>query len=389
MTATTTTPAPTTAAEDLPLRSITAYLAVDDAPRALEFYASAFGARRRGEPVVMDDGRIGHAELAVGDCVLMLADEFAEIGMLAPNTRGGPSQSLLLQVPDPDAAVERAVRAGAELTRPVADYPHGRNGVVVDPFGHRWMISGGAVASGRPQGHLGYASLWVPDVDRAAAFFATVLGWSYSGHGPEHRMVTASSPHHGIVAFSALPGGVWDTWPRHGTLFTSHAVEDVDAAVQRVRAAGGQAGQPSDEPYGRTASCVDDQGLPFAVHQDASSPKQAAASPGHGRLAYLTFEVTDSARARAFYATVFGWRFAPGNVADGWQIEGMTPMSGMHGGHEQPTIVPMYAVDDVRAAVSRVRGAGGTATDPEHQPYGTTSSCADDQGTRFYLGELG
>ncbi|HEX2301252.1 MAG TPA: VOC family protein [Pseudonocardiaceae bacterium] len=133
--------APSTPAEDVVLHTLTPYLAVGDARRALDFYADAFGARRRGDPVVMDDGRIGHAELAVGDSVLMLADEFGEIGMLAPSSRGGPSQTLLLQVTDVDAAVARAVQAGAELTRPVADSPHGRNGVVVDPFGHRWMIS--------------------------------------------------------------------------------------------------------------------------------------------------------------------------------------------------------------------------------------------------------
>jgi uncharacterized glyoxalase superfamily protein PhnB len=132
---------PDTAATDLPLRSLTPYIAVDNARAALDWYVRAFGAQRRGEPIGMDDDRIGHAELAIGDSVLMLADEFPEIGMLGPKSRGGVSQSLLLQVPDVDAVVARAVELGAELTRPVADYPHGRNGVVNDPFGHRWMIS--------------------------------------------------------------------------------------------------------------------------------------------------------------------------------------------------------------------------------------------------------
>lgn len=111
------TAAPTTpAAEDIALHSLTPYISVTDAHAALEFYVDAFGARRRGEPYVMDDGRIGHAEVALGDSVLMLAEEFPEIEMLAPTTRGGPSQSLLLQVPDVDATVARAVELGAELT---------------------------------------------------------------------------------------------------------------------------------------------------------------------------------------------------------------------------------------------------------------------------------
>jgi uncharacterized glyoxalase superfamily protein PhnB len=140
-TMTTATARPDTPATDLPLRSLTPCIAVDDARAALDWYGRAFGARRRGEPIVMDDDRVGHAELAIGDSVLMLADEFPELGLLGPKARGGVSQSLMLQVPDVDATVARAVELGARLTRPVADYPHGRNGVVHDPFGHRWMIS--------------------------------------------------------------------------------------------------------------------------------------------------------------------------------------------------------------------------------------------------------
>jgi predicted enzyme related to lactoylglutathione lyase len=77
-----------------------------------------------------------------------------------------------------------------------------------------------------------------------------------------------------------------------------------------------------------------------------------------------------------------------GRVEDGWGVEDIVPMTGMQGGHEQPTAVPMYRVDDIDAAVERVRAAGGTATDPQRQPYGTTSECTDDQGTRFHLGQL-
>ncbi|MGH3980800.1 MAG: VOC family protein [Pseudonocardiaceae bacterium] len=126
---------------DAPAHTLGCYIAVDSARRALDFYVEAFDARRRGEPYIMDDGRVGHAELAIGDSVLMLADEFPEIGMLSPRTRGGPSQSLYLRVADVDATVRRAVEAGATLERAVADYDYGRNGVVADPFGHRWIVS--------------------------------------------------------------------------------------------------------------------------------------------------------------------------------------------------------------------------------------------------------
>jgi predicted enzyme related to lactoylglutathione lyase len=73
---------------------------------------------------------------------------------------------------------------------------------------------------------------------------------------------------------------------------------------------------------------------------------------------------------------------------DGWQVEDVAPMVGMVGRREPATVVPMYRVDDIIVAVERVRAAGGTATDPERQPYGVWSRCTDDQGTRFHLGQL-
>ncbi|WP_433506404.1 VOC family protein [Pseudonocardia halophobica] len=130
----------TTAAAALPLHTLTPYLAVPDAEAALDFYVDVFGAVRRGEPIVMPDGRIGHAEMALGDSVVMLAEEFPELGLRAP-APDAVSVSLRLEVADPDAVVERAVARGAYLERPVTDSPYGRGGVVVDPAGHRWMVS--------------------------------------------------------------------------------------------------------------------------------------------------------------------------------------------------------------------------------------------------------
>ena len=120
--------------------TITPYLTVPDARAALEFYSAAFGARRRGEPIVMPDGRIGHAEVEIGGAVVMLADEYPELGLRAP-AAGAVSVSLRFETPDPDAVVELAVALGARLERPVTDGPYGRGGVVVDPAGHRWMVS--------------------------------------------------------------------------------------------------------------------------------------------------------------------------------------------------------------------------------------------------------
>jgi predicted enzyme related to lactoylglutathione lyase len=137
---------------------------------------------------------------------------------------------------------------------------------------------------------------------------------------------------------------------------------------------------------------VDDQGVDFAVFEppDGTNRDRPGAATGSrdGDLAYVTMEVRDSARTRAFYGSVLGWRFAPGRVEDGWQVDDVVPMTGLQGGHSLATTVPLYRIDDIDAAVDRVRAAGGTASEPQAQPYGITAECVDDQGTRFYLGSL-
>jgi predicted enzyme related to lactoylglutathione lyase len=389
-TTTTTTETTATPAVDLPLHSLTPYITVDDARGALDWYVRALGARRRGEPIVMDDDRVGHAELAFGDSVLMFADEFPEIRLRGPKARGGVSHSLRLEVADVDGTVQRAVELGAELERPVADHPYGRNGVIIDPFGHRWMVAAPAPTASAPEttrlrhGDVVYSSLWVPDVERAAAFFGSVLGWRYAPGGePRGRQVEGLGQRIGLWAGE-----------EHNTMFLCFAVDDVAAAVERVRAAGGQADEPTREPYGLIANCIDDQGMRFAVYELPAdeSPGVATGRYQHGEICYLTIEVPDSARARAFFEAVLGWEFAPGSVEDGWSVRNAGQevhyMTGMHGGHDRSTVVPMFFVDDIGSAVDRVRAAGGTATEPDRQPYGITADCADDRGTRFYLGEL-
>jgi uncharacterized glyoxalase superfamily protein PhnB len=109
------------------------------AARALEWYERVFAAERRGDFIVDPDGEIGHAELAIGDSVLMLGEDRRR-DAYPPGSR---RYSLFVRVPDADATVGRAVAEGAHLERPVSDEPYGRTGVVVDPFGHRWIVSTG------------------------------------------------------------------------------------------------------------------------------------------------------------------------------------------------------------------------------------------------------
>ncbi|HVY47850.1 MAG TPA: VOC family protein [Minicystis sp.] len=117
-----------------------AYLRVKDAPAAIAFYRAAFGATeklRLTEP----SGRIGHAELDFGGTTIMLSEEYPEAGIVGPASLGGTSFSIHLHVDDADAAVARAVEAGATIVRPLKDQFYGeRSGAIRDPFGHDWLI---------------------------------------------------------------------------------------------------------------------------------------------------------------------------------------------------------------------------------------------------------
>jgi PhnB protein len=121
--------------------AVSPYLIVDGAARALEFYRKAFGAKelmRHAGP----DGRIGHAEVKIGDSIVMLADEHPEVGACAPGTIGGSPVKLHLYVTDVDAVARQAIAAGARVVRPVEDRFYGdRNGAFEDPFGHEWHVS--------------------------------------------------------------------------------------------------------------------------------------------------------------------------------------------------------------------------------------------------------
>ena len=121
--------------------SVTPYLIVSGASDAIAFYKKALGAQevmRLADP----GGKVHHAEIKIGDSRIMLADEHPEIQALSPKTVGGSPVSIHLYVEDVDAAVERAVAAGAKLVRPVADQFYGdRVGGIEDPFGYRWFIA--------------------------------------------------------------------------------------------------------------------------------------------------------------------------------------------------------------------------------------------------------
>jgi len=120
--------------------TVTPYLICDGASQAIEFYKKAFGAVEVVR-MAMPNGKIGHAELKIGDSFINLADEHPEIGARSPKSYGGSPISVLLYVENTDAMVAQAVSAGAKITRPLKDEFYGdRTATIADPFGHTWYI---------------------------------------------------------------------------------------------------------------------------------------------------------------------------------------------------------------------------------------------------------
>jgi uncharacterized glyoxalase superfamily protein PhnB len=126
-----------------PAPALTPYIVVSDARRAVDWYVEVFGAQRRGEFHVNADGTIGHAEVGLGNAVLMFSEAsslWPEVPVRAPDSPATFSHSLHLEVDDVDARTERARRNGASVEREPTDQFYGRSSVVVDPFGHRWIL---------------------------------------------------------------------------------------------------------------------------------------------------------------------------------------------------------------------------------------------------------
>jgi PhnB protein len=120
---------------------VTPYLIIKGAAAAIDFYKDVFGATeimRMPQP----DGRIGHAEMKMGDSVIMLADEHPEMDIVGPATLGNSTVGILLYVDDADTTFNKAVSRGAKVNKAMADQFYGdRSGTVIDPFGHKWTIA--------------------------------------------------------------------------------------------------------------------------------------------------------------------------------------------------------------------------------------------------------
>jgi PhnB protein len=298
---TTTEPAPAAARPGRPpgQPTFSPYLAVSDGRAAIRYYTEAFGAVPDGPVVVAADGRIGHAQLRIGDATVMLADPWELPGVDNPTSLGATTVQLHLYVEDVDETYRRAVSAGGVGRRPPEDQPYGdRSGTVVDPFGHSWMLNtAGPVRS---------------EAEMAEGFAA---------------------------------GG-----------FRMAGVDELD-----------DLGEPGD--------------LDLGVRAPAPEPAPPASTDDIARLFYFTMRSPDAERSQAFFADLFGWRFAPGG-----HITNTAPHGGVAAG-EEPGVDLFFTVPDIRAAVARVRALAGEADEPVHHESGWSAACRDPRGVLFHLSE--
>jgi predicted enzyme related to lactoylglutathione lyase len=218
---------------------------------------------RCGELHVNADGTIGRAEVGIGDAVLMFAEAsglWPDVPVRAPESPATFSHTLHLEVDDVDASTERARRSGALVEREPVDQPYGRGSVIVDPFGHRWMLlRPPARATRMRQGDVANVTMVAPDAYRAKEFYQAVLQVPFSSGHPGGWRTDQTRPPLGILSSQGPEPGVQ----------LSYRVDDITAAVERVRAAGGHANEPARQPYGLLAACVDDQGTTFRLWQPA------------------------------------------------------------------------------------------------------------------------
>jgi uncharacterized glyoxalase superfamily protein PhnB len=285
--------------------ALTPYLSVRGGVAAIRWYRDVLGAELLGDPIMEDNGRVGHAELQIGDARIALADEYPELDILSPLSRGGPTVQLRISVADCDATFARAVAAGASVRREPADEFYGaRSAGFRDPWGHEWMIQQPIETVTREQmaerlagteygftplddlpddlpqvdlgersdrpasdeefrpanrpGDMGYFTIDVPDPDAAADFFGALFGWTVEqGTLEEGRHIASVSP----------PGGIHGGRPPGATLY--FRVDDLQAAAARVRELGGEVLSIADYPSGGNASCRDPQGVAFELWKPA------------------------------------------------------------------------------------------------------------------------
>jgi PhnB protein len=410
-----------TLAEPVPAirQGATAYLTVRNAAGAIEFYKRAFGAGEKGR-LSMPTGEIGHAEIEIGGSTIMLSDEFPEYGGISPETLGGSPMKMHLYVDDVDAFAERAVAAGAKITRPIADQFYGdRSGYIADPFGYTWIVATHkemvsleelqkrfAAMAARPEKKAtgvspvpkGYHTLTTYLVARDADGLIDFVSKTF-GAEEKFRSVGSAGGRHAelrigdsmIMVGGGIAGGAWKGDPLPSAFHVY--VPDCDAVYQRALDAGATSiAAPRDQEYGERSGSVKDPAGNFwyIATFRGENYKWPGAPDVQPYLHPLRAEPVINFVKRAFGAEELGRYTSPDGVMHHTTVkigDSFMEMGEAQGVYQpMPTMFYLY-VPNCDELYHRAVAAGATSISaPADLPYGDRSGAVKDVfGNQWYI----
>jgi len=388
-----------------------------DVAKAIEFYKNAFGAK---ETFRFEVGSgIAHAEILIGDSVVMLAEEWPEGGRYSPETTGNSPVAMTIQVPDVDAFAARAIAAGAKLQRPIADQFYGRRDAnLLDPFGYPWSVFTVKEEMPVEEMHRRFRAMMPekkkPAVDPVPKGYTTLttylvaqdadglIQFMTKAFGAEETFRSGPGSEGGLhcevrIGDSMLMvggGGAGMKW--RGTPMPSafHIyVPDCDATYARALEAGAASiAEPADQDYGeRTATVKDAAGnFWYIATYKGESYKSEGAPTLQPYLHPLRAEPVLNFMKRAFGAEELGRYTAPDGVIHHTTVRignAHMEMGEAHGPYQpMPTMFYLY-VEDCDALYKRAMSAGATSiSEPKDQPYGDRSGgVVDPFGNKWYI----
>ena len=393
-------------------------LAFKDTAKAIEFYKKAFGA---SELMRFDTGSgIPHAEILIGDSLVMLCDEWPEGGRYSAETMGSSPVSMSIRVPNTDAFAERAVAAGAKLAGPIADQFYGyREGTLLDPFGYSWAVSMVKEEMSVEEMHRRFRAMTKaeeakkPAVNPIPRGFSTVTPYMIAKDGPAllefakqafgaEEMFRAVGTAGGLHAEARigdsmlmLGGGIPGREFR--ATANTHAlhlyVPDCDAVYERALQAGATSiGEPRDQEYGERSGGVQDPAGNFwyiATHQ-GEKYRPEGLNDVNVYMHPLRAEPVINFLKRAFGAQELGKYASPDGVVHHAEMrvgDSVVEMGEAHGKYPpMPTMFYLY-VPDCDAVYRRALQAGATSiSEPADQPYGDRSGGVKDAfGNQWYI----
>jgi len=397
----------------------TPFLAYKDANAAIEFYKKAFGATERMR-LTEPSGKIGHAEIAIGDSVIRLSDEYPEYGVISAQTLGASTVRMNLHVPDVDALAKQALAAGAKMVRPVADQFYGyRSGAFSDPFGYTWILSTHIEDVSVEEMQRRFDDMNKPSAGPASRVravpegYRTVTPYLVAANAPalldfvqqvfdakvNHRSTGSAGGMHADLSLGDSRmmiggGGPGHSWKGDSKLGAFHVyVHDCDATYQRALAAGGTSlDEPRDQSYGeRSATVKDTEGnFWYIATYQGNDYKWEGAPDVQPCLHPLRAEPVMQFMKRALGAQEIGRHASPDGVIHHATMkvgDSYLELGEAHGPYQPMKSMFYLYLPDVDAVYQRALDAGGSSISaPADQPYGDRNAAVRDPfGNEWYI----